>query len=160
MGAKNLFGLLGRRRMLTERQEAVLEQERTILLALRDALGRFGPDVAASDIQRLDETITHLDELFLLVIAGEFNSGKSSFINALLGEKVLPEGVTPTTDQITLLRQGPTVGENLLEAYLLERTHPAALLADLNVVDTPGTNAVIREHEELTRDFVPRSDLV
>src|SRR6185503_21318608 len=149
MGAKNLFGLLGRRRMLTERQEAVLEQERTILLALRDALGRFGPDVAASDIQRLDETIAHLDELFLLVIAGEFNSGKSSFINALLGEKVLPEGVTPTTDRINLLRHGPNVSEQQLESFLLERTHPAELLREITVVDTPGTNAIIRRHEEL-----------
>ncbi|HEU0302192.1 MAG TPA: dynamin family protein, partial [Longimicrobium sp.] len=37
---------------------------------------------------------------------------------------------------------------------------PAPLLRDINIVDTPGTNAVLREHEELTRDFVPRSDLV
>ena len=47
-----------------------------------------------------------------------------------------------------------------MEAYLLERTHPAPLLRDINIVDTPGTNAVLREHEELTRDFVPRADLV
>jgi GTP-binding protein EngB required for normal cell division len=94
------------------------------------------------------------------VIAGEFNSGKSSFINALLGEQVLPEGVTPTTDRINLLRWGPSVSEQLREAYLLERTHPAEVLRELNIVDTPGTNAVVRRHEELTRDFVPRSDLV
>ncbi len=37
---------------------------------------------------------------------------------------------------------------------------PLDLLRELNFVDTPGTNAVIREHEELTRDFVPRSSLV
>jgi GTP-binding protein EngB required for normal cell division len=92
--------------------------------------------------------------------SGEFNSGKSSFINALLGERVLPEGVTPTTDRINVLRYGPEVSENLREAYLLERTHPAELLREINVVDTPGTNAIIRRHEELTRDFVPRSDLV
>ena len=94
------------------------------------------------------------------MIAGEFNSGKSSFINALLGERVLPEGVTPTTDRINLLRHGPEVTEHAVEAFLLERTHPAELLRELSVVDTPGTNAVIRRHEELTRDFVPRADLV
>jgi small GTP-binding protein len=98
--------------------------------------------------------------LFLLVVAGEFNSGKSSFINALLGERVLPEGVTPTTDRINLLRHGSTVGERSLQAFLLERTHPAELLRELEVVDTPGTNAIIRAHEELTRNFVPRADLV
>ncbi|MBD0321063.1 MAG: dynamin family protein, partial [Gemmatimonadetes bacterium] len=99
-------------------------------------------------------------EAFLLVVAGEFNSGKSSFINALLGEAILPEGVTPTTDRINLVRHGDEPSEELVEAYLLERRHPAEILRDLNIVDTPGTNAVIREHEELTRDFVPRSDLV
>ena len=67
-------------------------------------------------------------DTFLLVIAGEFNSGKSSFINALLGERVLPEGVTPTTDRINLLRHGPEVTERPLEAYLLERSHPAELV--------------------------------
>src|SRR5262249_51105717 len=39
-------------------------------------------------------------------------------------------------------------------------TAPAALLRDVHIVDTPGTNAILREHEQLTRDFVPRSDLV
>lgn len=153
-------GLLGRRRMLTERQEALLEQERRLLLALRAALGTFGADVTPADLRTLDETIAHLDELFLLVIAGEFNSGKSSFINALLGEKILDEGVTPTTDRITLLRYGPEVAERTIEEFLLEHSYPAEVLQRLTVVDTPGTNAIIRRHEELTRDFVPRSDLV
>jgi small GTP-binding protein len=146
--------------MLTERQEALLEQERRQLTALRDALERFGADVAPGDARTLGDTIAHLDELFLLVIAGEFNSGKSSFINALLGDKVVAEGVTPTTDRITLLRYGAEPAEQLLEEYLLERSFPADVLQRLTIVDTPGTNAIIRRHEELTRDFIPRSDLV
>jgi GTP-binding protein EngB required for normal cell division len=131
-----------------------------LLGRLARALEAFGPDVQATDLQRFKEATDQLAGLFLLVIAGEFNSGKSSFINALLGERVLPEGVTPTTDRINLLRHGPEVTEQSPEAYLLERTHPAELLRELSVVDTPGTNAVIRRHEELTRDFVPRADLV
>lgn len=47
-----------------------------------------------------------LEDLFLLVVVGEFNSGKSSFLNALLGKKSLDEGVTPTTAQIDILRFG------------------------------------------------------
>jgi GTPase Era involved in 16S rRNA processing len=39
-------------------------------------------------------------------------------------------------------------------------TAPVELLRDLHIVDTPGTNAIIRGHERLTTDFVPRSDLV
>ena len=152
--------LLRRNRILGEREAELRARERELLERLGKALSRFSPDVAEDDLRHFNQAREQLAGLFLLVIAGEFNSGKSSFINALLGERVLPEGVTPTTDRINLLRHGDEIGEQLLEAYLLERTHPSPLLADLNIVDTPGTNAVIREHEELTRDYVPRSDLV
>ena len=152
--------LLRRRSFLSDREQDLRAREQELLGRLARALEGFGPDVQPADLQRFKEATEQLAGLFLLVIAGEFNSGKSSFINALLGERVLPEGVTPTTDRINLLRHGPEITERPLEAYLLERTHPAELLRELNVVDTPGTNAVIRRHEELTRDFIPRADLV
>ena len=152
--------LLARRGILSKREQEIRVREQELLQRLATALERFGSDVAAEDLRHFQEARDQLNGLFLLVIAGEFNSGKSSFINALLGERVLPEGVTPTTDRINILRHGPAVSENLLEAYLLERTHPAEVLREINIVDTPGTNAIIRRHEELTRDFVPRSDLV
>lgn len=41
-----------------------------------------------------------LDELFLVTIIGEFNAGKSTVINALLGEDFCKVGVTPTTSTI------------------------------------------------------------
>jgi small GTP-binding protein len=152
--------LLRRNRILGEREAEIRTREREMLDRLASALDRFGGDVDPSDRKHFDQAREQLSGLFLLVIAGEFNSGKSSFINALIGERVLPEGVTPTTDRINVLKWGEEVTEELVEAYLLERTHPADLLRDLSIVDTPGTNAVLREHEELTRDFVPRSDLV
>ncbi len=152
-------GLLGRQKMLGARQEALLAQERELLGRLREALSGFA-DTFPADQRTLDETIVHLDELFLLVVAGEFNSGKSSFINALIGETVLREGVTPTTDRINILKYGPEPAERLREEFVLEILYPAEVLREINIVDTPGTNAVIRRHEELTRDFIPRSDLV
>src|SRR5918999_1422816 len=152
--------LLARRGILSKREQEIRAREQELLERLATALERFGSDVAPDDLRRFNEAREQLTGLFLLVIAGEFNSGKSSFINALLGERVLPEGVTPTTDRINLLRHGATVSEQPLETFLLERTHPAELLREITVVDTPGTNAIIRRHEELTRDFVPRSDLV
>jgi len=152
--------LLARRGILSKREQETRAREQELLERLATALERFGSDVAADDLRRFQEAREQLTGLFLLVIAGEFNSGKSSFINALLGERVLPEGVTPTTDRINVLRHGPQITEELREAYLLERTHPADVLREINIVDTPGTNAIIRRHEELTRDFVPRSDLV
>ena len=152
--------LLARRGILSKREQEIRVREQELLQRLSTALERFGSDVAQEDLRHFQQAREQLNGLFLLVIAGEFNSGKSSFINALLGERVLPEGVTPTTDRINILRHGQQVSEHLLEAYLLERTHPADVLREINIVDTPGTNAIIRRHEELTRDFVPRSDLV
>jgi small GTP-binding protein len=152
--------LLARRGILSKREQEIRAREQELLERLATALERFGADVDGDDLRRFQEAREQLTGLFLLVIAGEFNSGKSSFINALIGERVLPEGVTPTTDRINILRHGAAVSEQLREAYLLERTHPADVLREINIVDTPGTNAIIRRHEELTRDFVPRSDLV
>lgn len=91
---------------------------------------------------------------------GEFNSGKSAFINALLGAPVAMEGVTPTTDRITILRHGEETGERERRNGVLERTYPSEFLEEVAIVDTPGTNAILRHHEELSRGFVPRSDLV
>lgn len=146
--------------------EAILTQaQETLLKRTRDALGRLR-DVLSTDASNpaghaaLVESIRQLDELFLLVIAGEFNSGKSAFINALLGQKLQPEGVTPTTDQIYLLRYGETQQRVPGENGIWIQTAPVELLSKLTVVDTPGTNAIVREHEALTSEFIPRSDLV
>ncbi|HEY1011878.1 MAG TPA: dynamin family protein [Herpetosiphonaceae bacterium] len=152
--------ILKRRQILSEREAELRAEEQALLERLHTALDRFGADVTAADAQRLREATAQLAELFLIVIAGEFNAGKSSFINALIGERVLPEGVTPTTDRINILRYGEEISDRLIEDFLLERTYPSPVLGELNIVDTPGTNAIIRRHEELTRDYVPRSDLV
>jgi small GTP-binding protein len=123
------------RGILDPAQQEVVREERRILNDLRTGLIRFG----ASDetLAPLEQSISQLDELFLLVVVGEFNAGKSAFINALAGTRLMEEGVTPTTARVTPVR-----------------------LDDINIVDTPGTNAVIREHEQITSGFVPRADLV
>ena len=144
--------------ILTKAQETLLKQTRETLGRLRDALSSDDADPAGR--AALIESIRQLDELFLLVIAGEFNSGKSAFINALLGQKLQPEGVTPTTDQIYLLRYGETQQRVPGENGVWVQTAPVELLSKLTVVDTPGTNAIVREHEALTSEFIPRSDLV
>src|SRR4029453_7113701 len=140
------------------RQDALLREERGLLLRLRTALARI--DASGEQESALDQSIAQLDELFLLVVVGEFNAGKSAFINALLGLRVLEEGVTPTTTRIGLLKYGPAVLREADASGLDVITAPVEMLRDINIVDTPGTNAVRREHEVLTREFVPRSDLV
>ena len=61
---------------------------------------------------------------------------------------------------INLATYGRQIGERRLGDGSIERTYPAPFLADITVVDTPGTNAIIREHEALTQRFVPRADIV
>jgi small GTP-binding protein len=145
-------------KILSGGEDELVREERRALSRLRTALARF--DAAPEHQQALDRSIEQLDELFLLVIVGEFNSGKSAFINALVGSTVAAEGVTPTTAQINVLQYGDALDRQVREAHLHVITAPAEILREIHIVDTPGTNAIIREHEAITAEFVPRSDLV
>ncbi len=145
-------------RILNKVQEAILAEERNLLNDLRVSLVQFG--VVEADESALAQSIRQLDELFLLVVVGEFNAGKSAFINALLGQKLLKEGVTPTTTHIQVLRYGEEQSRAVENGDIYAVTAPLELLNEISIVDTPGTNAIIRKHEEITSQFVPRSDLV
>ena len=145
-------------RILNEQQEELLKTERQLLNDLRISLVEFG--ATPEDHETLGESIHQLDELFLLVMVGEFNAGKSAFINALLGQRLLKEGVTPTTTQINILRYGPTQERIVVNEHEHVLTLPVDWLDEISIVDTPGTNAIIRAHETITSQFVPRSDLV
>jgi small GTP-binding protein len=159
----SVFRFRGRNRqdsgvILSEQQQELIASETALLDRLLVILKAF--PATDEDIDALDQARDQLSELFLLVIVGEFNAGKSAFINALIGSDVMPEGVTPTTAVINLLRFGETQSESMLPDGIIERTYPADFLEEITIVDTPGTNAIIREHEALTQRFVPRSDLV
>ena len=145
-------------RVLTREQDQLLRRERSLLEDLRVLLVRLGaPD---EDLSRLKQALQQLDELFLLVVVGEFNAGKTAFLNAMLGERLLAEGVLPTTSQIQLLRHGERRMEEISGEDTLLVHLPVEWLREINLVDTPGTNAVIQRHQEITEHFVPRSDLV
>jgi len=144
--------------ILNELQENILKQERQLLSDLRLRMVQFGADPSDSDT--LGKSLEQLDELFLLVVVGEFNAGKSALINALLGQRLLKEGVTPTTTQINTLRYGPTQDRQALDENHHVLTLPVDLLREISIVDTPGTNTVIRAHEAITSKFIPRADLV
>ena len=144
--------------ILSDQQHELLTTETGLLERLGVGLEAF--PATDEDREALANAVEQLGELFMLVIVGEFNAGKSAFINALIGAPVMPEGVTPTTAVINLLRFGETETETMLPDGVIERTFPADFLEEITVVDTPGTNAIIREHEVLTQRFVPRSDIV
>jgi small GTP-binding protein len=145
-------------RILNDQQESLLKDERQTLNDLRVALVRF--EATPDDQLTLDQSIHQLDELFLLVVVGEFNAGKSAFINALLGQKLLKEGVTPTTTQINILSYGDDQEQTAPDSSQQMILLPVEFLSNISIVDTPGTNAIIRSHEAITSQFVPRSDLV
>jgi small GTP-binding protein len=143
--------------ILTDVQARWLADERRILQRLALQLAQL--DATRDDVATLQQTIEDLDDLFRLVIVGEFNAGKSAFINALLGDAIVEEGVTPTTATINVLRYGDQRTDQL-NRDVRERTVPSPLLREMTIVDTPGTNAIIRQHQQITEQFVPRSDLV
>jgi small GTP-binding protein len=144
--------------ILTDQQAQFLRDEKEALAGVQLALAEF--DLPRDALDSLQKAILQLDELFLIVIVGEFNAGKSALINAMLGQKVLTEGATPTTTRVTLVKWGELANERVVDENFAVVSFPLPLLKELNFVDTPGTNAIIRHHERLTDEFVPHSDLV
>ena len=144
--------------VLQEQQRELLQRERQVAQELQACLVEF--EGTSAHVSTLQQVVGSLDELFLLVIVGEFNAGKSACINALLHDNILEEGVIPTTHQISILRYGEQSEQHQRAGGILEILYPADFLRDISLVDTPGVNAVLREHEQLTEDFVPRSDLI
>lgn len=147
-----------RQSILTDQQAEFLREEKESLAGIQQALSNL--ELPRESLDSLQKAILQLDELFLIVVAGEFNAGKSALLNALLGEKALLEGATPTTSRVTLVKWGEEAAEQIVDEGFSVYTYPLPILKELNFVDTPGTNAVIRQHERLTAEFVPRSDLV
>eukprot|EP00871_Galdieria_phlegrea_P002907 jgi/Galph1/3617/GphlegSOOS_G2265.1 len=123
----------------------LVRRERFVLESFFNALEKL-PFRSEKDTKLLLEVIKRLDGLFLLVVVGEYNSGKSSLINALLGGPYLPK------DQ----HQRRLNYETNYNCYSVD----VPWLKHINVVDTPGTNAIEQAHEILTREFVPRADLI
>ena len=161
---------------------ALLEQ----LGALAQIAERAGMKTLAGDIQR-DRIPKLREERFHLVVLGEFNHGKSTFVNALLGASVLPTGITPTTATINrvvwgetpsaqaVTRQGKTIkltpkeleewvtveGGRAEEVAYVEVGYPAEMLkGNIVLVDTPGVNDLNEQRAEVTYGYVPRADAV
>lgn len=156
------------------------------LRRLADLAGAVGMKTLRADL--VETRIPKLeDEQFNLVVLGEFNHGKSTFVNALLGADVLPTGITPTTAAINhvvwaslptarvvlldgketpldpkKIHEWVTVeGKRASEVRFVEVGWPAAVLEDkVTLVDTPGVNDLNEQRAEITYGYVPRADAV
>jgi GTPase SAR1 family protein len=101
-----------------------------------------------------------LSEPFLFVVAGEVKAGKSSLLNAIFGQEFCRVDVLPATDRIYLFKYGEPEQNVDINAHFAELHRPIEFLRDFNIVDTPGTNSIIAEHQEITERFVPLADLI
>ncbi|KAL6968327.1 hypothetical protein U1Q18_034131 [Sarracenia purpurea var. burkii] len=158
-GKKGLAGFI----KLAHRERQLLEKEKLVLLEVINVIQGAAP--LMEEVSLLIDAVSQLDEPFLLVIVGEFNSGKSTVINALLGNKYLKDGVVPTTNEITFLRYSELESS---EQQRCERHPdgqyvcylPAPILKEMTIVDTPGTNVILQRQQRLTEEFVPRADML
>ena len=114
----------------------------------------------------MQETVSELrdriKEPFMFVIVGEVKAGKSSFINALLstGKEICKVAPQPMTDTIQQVIYGEKEEVVMLNPYLKKILQPVEILKEIAIVDTPGTNAIVEHHQEITERFVPASDLI
>lgn len=156
------------------------------------ALLEFARDLAARapELRALlplaARAVEAFDRPLLVAVMGEFNAGKSSFVNALCGEEVAPVGVTPTTATINVTRYGPPGGRVLYHdgraqdltaagvapflsglgaqeaaaVRTVEVFFPLEFLRRVEIVDTPGLNALRPEHERVARGFLIEADAI
>jgi len=125
---------------------------------LAEVIRDLGSDVESGAITQ--NLIATLKEPFVFVVVGEVNVGKSTFLNALFGQDFSRTGVMPTTDKILFFKHGP-VQQIVPITPTLDEVHvPIEILRDFHIVDTPGTNSIENEHQEITERFVPIADLV
>lgn len=141
---------------------ALRESEIRLLTDIATSIGEMGEQAQADRRRLLDVSEDLRDMFFLVAIIGEFNAGKSSLINALLGDELLPTGITPTTEMIEVIRHGdiadrrPQIRNDSTRVW----THPNTGAPGIALVDTPGTGSVFARHERTAKDFLHRSDLV
>ena len=174
----------GRPRALTAGQPSGISRLEHLdaLVAVADALGATR---TAAEGRRL---VTRLRQgRFYVACIGQFKRGKSTLLNALVGQPVLPTGVTPVTSVVTVLQYGERSSADVqfadgtiraisldeVEQYVTERLNPRnrqgvalvaislpheALAAGLCLVDTPGIGSVFAANTDTTRAFVPQLD--
>src|SRR5580704_977123 len=144
--------------MLVEKYLALRSQLGTALGSLVELAQQIGaPEDTLRNLQNL---ITNLNQPFLFVVVGEVKAGKSSLLNALFGREFCKVDVLPATDRIYVFKYGETEYDVQLSEHLAERHRPIDFLRDFNIVDTPGTNTIVANHQEITENFVPMADLI
>ncbi len=176
-------------RASSTRQMVRVTSTGSVVRARLEALAALAAEAGESDLAA--EAAAAADRLgegqFHLVAVGQFKRGKSTLLNALVGEPILPMGVMPVTTVITMLRHGPEraarvyfadgrtidVAPSAIQEFVAEARNPgntkqvravevalpSGLLASgMCLVDTPGVGSVFEANTRATLDFVPHID--
>jgi len=167
---------------------AYLQAKEAVAALLRD-VQEFADHSAPWASERIHHLMARLGEdRFTLVVLGQFKRGKSSLMNAIVGQPLLPTGLLPVTSAITALRYGSTlravvkragfaVDQHVpiaeLPAFITEKGNPGnekqVLSADIEVpapflrrglyfVDTPGIGSAHEHNTATTLSFLPEAD--
>lgn len=155
------------------------------LLTAAGHLKALARDESRRNLAEVETKLT--EEVFNLVILGQFKRGKSTFINALLGEELLPTAIIPLTSVVTIIQYGPKVSVRVqfldgheeeiqlqnLPDYITERGnpenrkgvrevtlfHPSSYLKDgVRIIDTPGVGSVYRHNTDVAYRYLPYVD--
>lgn len=138
-------------------------------------------------VAAVSRAAAELEQPLLVTVMGEFSSGKSSFVNAFIGADVAATGITPTTATINVVKYGHARGGRIVgqdgsarelawdelhaalraltpdDARAIDRVEialPLDELAKVHIIDTPGLNSILPEHEATARAFIARADAV
>ncbi len=158
------------------------------LHTIREAFGVLGLENAEHQCAEL--IVKLAEDRFVLAVLGQFKRGKSSLMNAIIGQELLPTGILPLTSAITILKYGPAeklvinredsnFPEELpvtsLPGYVTEKGNPGNqkkvktacvelpipfLRRGLEFVDTPGVGSAITANTKTTYGFLPECDAV
>jgi small GTP-binding protein len=157
--------------------------------AIVDQLGHLADalDQPAVKVRARDEAAKLASEEFNLAIVGEFNRGKSTLLNALIGVNLLPVAIIPLTSIVTLVENGPepiatvefsggesrVVAVDRLGDYVTERDNPGnakrvqrvsvripstQLRSGFRLIDTPGIGSVLESNTATTLQLLPELD--
>ncbi len=161
----------GSKSLLKGERVQLVKDEKVLLSTLYNTIQKCGG--SKDDLDLILDMRSRMDDFFTLVVCGEFNSGKSTLINALFGQRFLKEGLLPTTHKINIIRAKNNEDidsgvwrrpDNFLiddvEELNIDLSENRKWLEHVAIVDTPGTNAIIKKHEQLTQRIIPRADLI
>ncbi len=108
----------------------------------------------------LEEIENRLGTPFLFIVCGEVNAGKSTLLNGLFGHELCPVNVLPETDRVISYQYGNPPRDIGVCPLYEEHHRPLEFLRDFVLIDTPGTNSTVRNHQQITARLLPAADLI